>query len=36
MFLEISTLFGLPAHALIVHAAVILVPLAAIAFAATC
>lgn len=36
MFFAISTLFGLPAHALIVHAAVILVPLAAIVFAATC
>lgn len=36
MFLEISTIFGLPAHPLIVHAAVVLVPLAAIAFAATC
>lgn len=35
MFLEISTLAGLPAHALLVHAAVILVPLAALALVAT-
>jgi hypothetical protein len=33
--LALSTLFGLPAHALLVHAAVVLVPLAAVAFAAT-
>jgi hypothetical protein len=32
--LALSTLFGLPAHALLVHAAVVLVPLAAVAFAA--
>ena len=31
----LSDLFGLPAHALLVHAAVVLVPLAAVAFAAT-
>lgn len=36
IFLEISTLAGLPAHALLVHAAVVLVPLAAIAMAVTC
>jgi len=36
VFLEISTLAGLPAHALLVHAAVVLVPLAAIALAAMC
>lgn len=35
MFLEISTIMGLPAHALLVHAAVILVPLAAIGLAVT-
>ena len=35
MFLEISTLAGLPAHALLVHAAVILVPLAVLALVAT-
>ena len=35
MFLEINTLLGLPAHALLVHAAVILVPLAAIALLVT-
>lgn len=35
LFLEISTILGLPAHALLVHAAVILVPLAAIALAVT-
>lgn len=35
MFLEISTLAGLPAHALLVHAAVILVPLAALALVTT-
>ena len=34
--LAISTLFGLPAHALLVHAAVVLVPLAVVAFVATC
>lgn len=31
---EISTLFGLPAHALLVHAAVVLVPLAVVGFVA--
>ncbi len=36
MFLEISSIAGLPAHALLVHAAVVLVPLAALALAATC
>lgn len=36
VFLEISNLAGLPAHALLVHAAVVLVPLAAIALAAMC
>lgn len=36
VFLEISNLAGLPAHALLVHAAVVLVPLAAIALAVTC
>lgn len=35
MFLELATLFGLPAHALLVHAAVILVPVAALALVAT-
>lgn len=35
MFLEISAIMGLPAHALLVHAAVILVPLAAVALALT-
>ncbi|MCC7363741.1 MAG: hypothetical protein IT303_05180 [Dehalococcoidia bacterium] len=35
MFLEISSMFGLPAHALVVHAAVVLVPLAVVGFAAT-
>lgn len=35
MFLLLDTLFGLPGHALIVHAAVVLVPLAVIALAAT-
>ena len=35
MFLDINTLAGLPAHALLVHAAVVLVPLATIALAAT-
>lgn len=35
MFLLFDTLFGLPGHALIVHAAVVLVPLAVIALAAT-
>lgn len=35
MFLEINSIMGLPAHALLVHAAVILVPLAAIALAVT-
>lgn len=34
--MEIETILGLPAHALLVHAAVILVPLAAVALAATC
>jgi hypothetical protein len=34
-FLALSTLFGLPAHALLVHAAVVLVPLAAAGFVAT-
>lgn len=34
MFLVLETIAGLPAHALLVHAAVILVPLAAIALAA--
>lgn len=34
--MEIETLAGLPAHALLVHAAVVLVPLAVIAFAALC
>ncbi len=33
--LEISTLFGLPAHALLVHAAVVLVPLAVAGLVAT-
>ena len=32
--LEISTFFGLPAHPLVVHAAVVLIPLAAAAFVA--
>ncbi len=36
MFLVFETIAGLPAHALLVHAAVILVPLAAIALAALC
>lgn len=36
VFLEISNLAGLPAHALLVHAAVVLVPLAATALAVTC
>ncbi|GMV84428.1 MAG: hypothetical protein AMXMBFR80_02860 [Dehalococcoidia bacterium] len=36
LFLEISTIAGLPAHALLVHAAVVLVPLAAVALAVTC
>ncbi len=35
MFLEISSIAGLPAHPLLVHAAVILVPLAVIALAVT-
>lgn len=35
MFLEITTVAGLPAHPLLVHAAVVLVPLAAIVHAAT-
>lgn len=35
MFLAFNTILGLPAHALLVHAAVILVPLAAIALAVT-
>jgi Predicted membrane protein (DUF2231) len=34
LFLAFSTLFGLPGHALLVHAAVVLVPLAAVALAA--
>lgn len=33
--MDLSTLFGLPAHALLVHAAVVLVPLAAGAFVVT-
>lgn len=36
MYLLVSRLAGLPAHPLLVHAAVILVPLAAIGFASTC
>ncbi|MBI2764370.1 MAG: hypothetical protein HYX53_00500 [Chloroflexi bacterium] len=32
----IDTIFGLPAHALLVHAAVVLVPLAVVLFAAAC
>ncbi|MCO5201933.1 MAG: hypothetical protein M9925_09570 [Chloroflexi bacterium] len=36
VFLGISNLAGLPAHPLLVHAAVVLVPLAAIALAVTC
>lgn len=35
MFLALDTLAGLPAHPLLVHAAVVLVPLAAIGLAAT-
>lgn len=35
MFLAISSAFGLPAHPLVVHAAVVLVPVAAVGFAAT-
>ena len=34
--MEIDSILGLPAHALLVHAAVILVPLAALALAAMC
>lgn len=34
MFLVLDTVFGLPAHALVVHVAVILVPLSAVALAA--
>ncbi|MCC6381804.1 MAG: hypothetical protein IT304_04805 [Dehalococcoidia bacterium] len=33
MFLALDTLFGLPAHALVVHVAVVLVPLSAVAMA---
>ncbi len=36
VFLEISRIAGLPAHALVVHAAVVLVPLAAVALGLTC
>ncbi|MGE3074562.1 MAG: DUF2231 domain-containing protein [Dehalococcoidia bacterium] len=36
MFLALKTIAGLPAHALLVHAAVVLVPLAAIALAVLC
>jgi hypothetical protein len=35
MFLVLDTILGLPAHALLVHAAVVLVPLAAVALAIT-
>ena len=35
VFLAFSTAFGLPAHVLLVHAAVVLVPLAALALVAT-
>ena len=35
MFLVLDSIFGLPAHALVVHLAVIIVPLAAVAFIAT-
>lgn len=35
MFLALNSLFGLPAHALVVHVAVILVPLAAVGVATT-
>ena len=34
--MEISHIAGLPAHALVVHAAVVLVPLSAVAFLALC
>lgn len=35
MLFALSTLFNLPAHALLVHGAVVLVPLAALALVAT-